>query len=181
MNPMDEALNLENRRRIYESIATNPGTHVREMERALDMQPGLLSYHLDYLEKRNLVRAEDDGHRKMYFIMDRFIEKDRRTLGALRQESPRRILMHLLVNGPTSFQNLQMEMGLAKSTLSYHLKRLRGIRVIEVTKMEKEMVYRVDDADRVADLLIGIQESLSSDAVDRFADIWNKLGERKVD
>jgi predicted transcriptional regulator len=181
MNPMDEALNLENRRRIYESIATNPGTHVREMERALDMQPGLLSYHLDYLEKRKLVRAEDDGHRKMYFIMDRFIEKDRRTLGALRQESPRRILMLLLVNGPSSFQNLQTEMGLAKSTLSYHLKRLRGIRVIEVTKIEKEMVYRVDDADRVADLLIGIQESLSSDAVDRFADIWNKLGERKVD
>jgi predicted transcriptional regulator len=179
MNPMDEALNLENRRRIYESIATNPGTHVREMERALDMQPGLLSYHLDYLEKRKLVRAEDDGHRKMYFIMDRFIEKDRRTLGALRQESPRRILMHLLVNGPTSFQNLQTEMGVAKSTLSYHLKRLQGIRVIEVTKMEKEMVYRVDDADRVADLLIGIQESLSSDAVDRFADIWNKLGEGK--
>jgi predicted transcriptional regulator len=181
MNPMDEALNLENRRRIYESIATNPGTHVREMERALDMQPGLLSYHLDYIEKRKLVRAEDDGHRKMYFVIDRFIEKDRRTLGALRQESPRRILMHLLVNGPTSFQNLQTEMGLAKSTLSYHLKRLRGIRVIEVTKMEKEMVYRVDDADRVADLLIGIQESLSSDAVDRFADIWNKLGEGKVD
>ena len=179
MSPMDEALNLENRRRIYELIAANPGTHVREIERELDMQPGLLSYHLDYLEKRKLIRSEDDGHRKMYFLMDSFIEKDRRTLGALRQESPRKILMHLLVHGPTSFQALQMEMGFAKSTLSYHLKRLRGIRVIDVTKMEKEMVYRVEDADRVADLLIGIQESLSSDAVDRFADIWNKLGEGK--
>jgi hypothetical protein len=37
----------------------------------------------------------------------------------------------------------------------------------------------VEDADRVADLLIGIQESLSLDAVDRFADIWNELGEVK--
>ncbi len=179
MNQMDEALNLENRRHIYEFIAANPGTHVREMERGLDMQPGLLSYHLDYLEKRKLVRSEDDGHRKMYFLMDRFIEKDRRTVGALRQESPRKILIHLLVKGPTSFQALQAEMGVAKSTLSYHLKRLRGIKVIDVTKIEKEMVYRVGDADRVADLLIGIQESLSSDAVDRFADIWNRLGERK--
>jgi predicted transcriptional regulator len=178
---MNEALNLESRRRIYEFIATNPGTHVREMERGLDMQPGMLSYHLGYLEKRKLVRSEDDGHRKMFFLIDHFIEKDRRTLGALRQESPRRILMHLLVNGPTNFQNLQKEMGVAKSTLSYHLKRLRGIKVIEVTKIEREMVYRLDDADRVADLLIGIKESLSSDAVDRFADIWNKLGEGKVD
>jgi predicted transcriptional regulator len=178
---MNEALNLESRRRIYEFIATNPGTHVREMERGLDMQPGMLSYHLGYLMKRKLVRSEDDGHRKMFFLIDQFIEKDRRTLGALRQESPRRILMHLLVNGPTSFQNLQTEMGVAKSTLSYHLKRLRGIKVIEVTKIEKEMVYWLDDADRVADLLIGIKESLSSDAVDRFADIWNKLGEGKVD
>jgi predicted transcriptional regulator len=176
---MEEALNLENRRRIYEYVSANPGTHVREMERALGMQPGLLSYHLDYLEKRNLMRSEDDGHRKMYFLSDRFIEKDRRTLGALRQESPRKILMHLLVNGPTSFQNLQTEMNVAKSTLSYHLKRLKGIKVIEVTKMEKEMVYRVEDGDRVADLLIGIQESLSSDAVDRFADIWNKLADER--
>ena len=179
MNQMEEALNLENRRRIYDFIATNPGTHVREMERGLDMQPGLLSYHLDYLEKRRLVRSEDDGHRRMYFLMDRFIEKDRRTLGALRQESPRKILMHLLVNGPTSFQDLQGVMGVAKSTLSYHLKRLRSIKVVDVTKLEKEMVYRVEDADRVADLLIGIQESLSLDAVDRFADIWNELGEGK--
>ena len=176
---MEEALNLENRRRIYEMISANPGTHVREMERSLNMQPGLLSYHLDYLEKRKLVRAEDDGHRKMYFISDRFIEKDRRTLGALRQDSPRKILIHLLVHGPTSFQDLQAEMGVAKSTLSYHLKRLRGIRVIDVSKMEKVMVYRVEDGDRVADLLIGIQESLSCDAVDRFADIWSKLGGEK--
>ena len=70
---------------------------------------------------------------------------------------------------------------MAKSTLSYHLKRLRGIKVVEVTKLEKEMVYRVEDADRVADLLIGIQESLSSDAVDRFADIWNELGEGETE
>ena len=34
---MDEALNLENRRKIYQFVAKHPGTHVREMERGLGM------------------------------------------------------------------------------------------------------------------------------------------------
>jgi predicted transcriptional regulator len=177
MNRMDDALSLENRRRIFHYIRDNPGTHVREMERGLDMQPGLLSYHLDYLEKRQLIRSEDDGHRKMFFPIEGFIMQDRKMVGVLRQESPRRILIHLLIYGPTSFQDLQSSLGVAKSTLSYHLGRMVGRGIILSSKREREMIYHIEDPPHVADLLIAIRESLERDAVDQFADIWDALAQ----
>jgi predicted transcriptional regulator len=173
---MDEALDLESRRRIYQSISKNPGTYLREMERDLGMQPGLLAYHLDYLEKRQLLRAEDDGYRKRYFPSDRFRLKDRKVVSLLRLESPRRILMHLLMSGSTSFGQLQTAMGVSKSTLSYHLKRLTEAGVVRARRVERETTYSVDEPEEVADILISIKESLESDVVDRFVDIWRKLG-----
>ncbi|MDD1767291.1 MAG: helix-turn-helix domain-containing protein [Methanomassiliicoccales archaeon] len=172
---MEEALNLENRRKIYGFISKNPGTYLREMERDLGMQPGLLSYHLDYLERRELLRIEDDGYRKRYFPGAEYKLKGRKVISLLRLDSPRKILIHLLVNGSTSFRDLLPAVGVSKSTLSYNMKKLTAAGVVQVVRSERELVYRVDDPDEVADLLISIRESLENDAVDRFVDIWSKL------
>lgn len=172
---MDEVLSLESRRKIYEFVVKNPGTYLREMERSLDMQPGLLSYHLDHLERKQLLRIEDDGYRKRYFASTDFRLKDRKTISLLRLESPRRILIHLLVNGSTPFKDLQGSVGVSKSTLSYNLKKLTKAGIVLVERSEREMVYRVGDRDEVADILVVLQDSLQNDAVDRFVDIWRKL------
>jgi hypothetical protein len=44
-----------------------------------------------------------------------------------------------------------------------------------VERSEREMVYRVNNPNEVADSLVALQESLESDAVDGFVDIWRKL------
>jgi len=172
---MEDPLNLESRRRIYDFISRRPGSYLREMERELEMKPGLLSYHLDYMEKKGLIRSEDDGYRRRYFPTEDFRLRDRRIISLLRQDSPRRILMHLLLNGESSFSEILEEMDVAKSTLSYHLKKLTKAGVVLSERREKEKFYRVEDPGEVADLLVLLRESFEGDAVDRFADIWNKL------
>lgn len=172
---MEDPLNLESRRRIYQFIARNPGTYLREMERSLSMQPGVLSYHLDLMEKKGLIRSESDGYIKRYFPAEKFRQRDRRIVSFLRQPSPRKILMHLLVNGSSSFQALMNAAGISKSTLSYHLKKLTGMGIVLAQRMEREIFYSVENPDEVANLLITLQESLESDAVDSFVDIWKKL------
>lgn len=173
---MDEALNLENRRRIYQYISKRPGTFLREMERELGLQTGVLSYHLDYMEKRQVLRAEDDGYRKRYFPADRFHLRDRRTISVLMQPTARRVVMHILINGPSTFNQLLSEMKCAKSTLSYHLGRMVRKEILTVQKREKESWYEVRDPNAAADLLIALRESLECDAVDRFVGIWEDLG-----
>lgn len=175
---MDDPLNLENRRRIYEYIESNPGTHLREIQRALDMQPGLLSYHLDYLEKRNLIKSEDDGYRKRYFVADRFRLKDRRIISLLRQRSPREIIAHLLLNGSSSFTEVRNALGISKSTLSYHMKKLVRHGIVVCEKKEREKFYRLENSEEVIDLIISLKPVMESTPIDRFAEIWEQLAGR---
>jgi len=172
---MDEALNLENRRRIYQFIAKHPGTYLREMERELGLQTGVLSYHLDYMERRQVLKAEDDGYRKRYFPSDRFHLRDRRTISVLMQPAPRHIVMHVLLHGPCSFNQLRGEMKCAKSTLSYHLGRMVKRDILRVERRERESWYDIKDANATADLLVALRAGLECDAVDRFVEIWEEL------
>ena len=54
-------LELETRRKIYDFIQKFPGLHVREISRRLEIPFSTLQYHLRFLEKRELVKAKDDG------------------------------------------------------------------------------------------------------------------------
>lgn len=173
---MDEALNLENRRKIYQYVSKHPGAYHREMERELGLQTGVLSYHLDYMERRQILRAEHDGYRKRYFPADRFHLRDRKTISILKQPAPRKILISILINGPSTFSQLLREMGCAKSTLSYHLGRMVRREILNVEKKDKESWYSIKDPDAAADLLVALRESLECDAVDRFVQIWEELG-----
>lgn len=173
---MDEALNLENRRKIYRYVSSHPGTYLREMERELGLQTGVLSYHLDYMERRQILKTQNDGYRKRYFPADRFHLRDRRTISVLMQPAPRRILISILINGPSTFNQLLKEISCAKSTLSYHLGRMTRHELLVVEKREKESWYSIKDPDATADLLIALRESLECDNVDRFVKIWEDLG-----
>ncbi|MEM0448775.1 MAG: helix-turn-helix domain-containing protein [Methanomassiliicoccales archaeon] len=173
---MDEVLNLENRRRIYQYIKSHPGTYLREMERELGMETGVLSYHLRYMEKRNVIRVEDDGYWKRYFPSDRFHIRDRRTISVLMQPTPRRIVMYLLIHGKSSYNQILQEIGCAKSTLSYHLKRMVNRGILSLEKRDRESWYDIRDADATADLIIAMREGLKCDVVDRFTQIWEELG-----
>ena len=45
-----EILNLENRRKIYNYIRDNPGLHLRELSRRLNIAYYNLDYHIRYLK-----------------------------------------------------------------------------------------------------------------------------------
>jgi len=108
---MSEGLELESRRRIYDFLVANPGVHLRRIGHALGMSTGMLSYHLGYLERNGVLKAEEDGHRKRYFIARAFVEAQRRILAVLRQDVPRKILVELLTYEGRTFAELQASVG----------------------------------------------------------------------
>ncbi len=172
---MTEGLELESRRRIYDYLSANPGVHLRRIGQALGMSTGMLSYHLGYLERNGLLKAEEDGHRKRYFIARAFVEVQRRILAVLRQDVPRKIMLELLIHGDRTFAELQMTVGVSKSTLSYHLQKLMGRDLLVRTKRERESVFSIKDLEEVRKLLLANRSSFHDDAVDRFADLWTKM------
>src|SRR2546428_11414932 len=122
---MSDGLELESRRRIYDFLVANPGVHLRRIGHALGMPTGMLSYHLGYLERNGVLKAEEDGHRKRYFIARAFVEAQRRILAVLRQDVPRKILVELPTYEGRTFAELQASVGGSKSTVADHLQRLR--------------------------------------------------------
>lgn len=172
---MADGLELESRRRIYDFLTANPGVHLRRIGQVLGMSTGMLSYHLGYLERNGLLKSDEDGHRKRYFIARGLVEAQRRILAILRQDVPRQIVLELLMHGERTFGELQLSVGVSKSTLSYHLQKLLGRELLLRAKRERESVFSIKDMEEVRKLLLANQSSFQDDAVDRFADLWTKI------
>lgn len=177
MRALDHALDLDSRRAIYDMICSRPGTFLRELERELGMQVGMLSYHLRVLAEAGMVRAEQEGNHLRYFPSDGFILNDRKALSYLRNRTSRAILIHLLDRGSMGFTELLGPVGVSKSTLSYHLKRLAAAGLITVKKGEG-MTVTAKDPERLVNLLVWVREDLERDSADALVDIWNRLNER---
>jgi predicted transcriptional regulator len=168
------ALDLESRRTIYELVRSRPGTFLREMERELNMQVGMLSYHLRVLTEAGMIRTEQEGNHLRYFPADGFILNDRKVLSHLRSRTSRAILMHVLDRGPVGFSEVQGLVGISKSTLSYHLKRLTSAGLVRVSKGEVMTITAVDP-ERTVNMLLWVREDLERDAADALIDVWKRL------
>jgi len=175
---LQEPLALESRRRIYCHISERPGTFMREMIRELDMQPGMLTYHLDQLEKSRLIRSETDGHWKRYYTTEGFPIRDRKIVAVVRQKVTGEILILLLENSTMTFQGLREKLQVAKSTLSHHLKKMTRYEIILSCKLERETAYRLVDPENVLNVLSCIRSSLEGDAADRLQSLWDTLSKR---
>lgn len=55
------------RKEILQLVKKEPGIHFRELMRTLDLKQGVLSYHLNKMEKAELLRSKQDGmYRRFY-------------------------------------------------------------------------------------------------------------------
>lgn len=174
---MESPLDLESRRTIYELVRSRPGTYMREMERELGMQVGMLTYHLRVLTEAGMIRAEQEGNHIRYFPVDGFILNDRKALSHLRNRTSRAILIHVLDRGSVGFNDLLGPVGVSKSTLSYHLKRLAAAGLVVIIKGDGTTIS-VADPERLVNLLVWVREDLERDSADALVDVWNRLVER---
>lgn len=168
----EEVLDLERRRMVYQFIRSHPGLHLRAMEKRLPISLGALRYHLDYLGKRNFITNRDDGYRKTYFSARDVYLQDRDLLALLRQRVPRRMILHLMLTTEATFEELRQVIGVSKSTLSFHLRKLTGKGVVAVRRHEGKNIYLVEDREHIAGLLITYRGSFVDAAVDRTLAVW---------
>jgi predicted transcriptional regulator len=56
----EKVLENEHRREIYNFVKENPGLHMRELQRKLEIPLSTLEYHLDYRKRCYLLFARKD-------------------------------------------------------------------------------------------------------------------------
>lgn len=171
---MDDPLQLENRKRIYECVRGNPGLHFREIQRRVSMPIGVLDYHLNYLVQRGLVTVTKQEGFSRYYPGGQIGVDKMRLLSCLRQEIPRGIILYLLRNPGATHGRLLENFAISGGTLSYHIKKLVTRGVVSVEKKGRESHLSVADPDGVADLLILYRRTFFDRLVDDFVAAYVK-------
>ena len=171
---LDTALQLDIRKKIYNTIKRNPGLHFRELQRRVGIATGALQYHLDYLAKKHLVKSEKETKFIRYYLIRQQFE-DTALMSLLRQESMRKILVFLTQKRFATSNTISEGIGLSPSTASWHLEKLAQSGIVEKAKRGRRTFYKVIDKDRVANLLVDYRKSFLDEMVNNFVEVWEEI------
>ncbi len=166
--PVEQTLDLETRKRVYDAIASSPGMHLRELSRVLDMPLGTLRYNLSYLEKHELIMSQMDARYKRYFPR-RLSPLQKKVLAKLRREVPRGIVLYLLMNPNSRHSDILANFDLSPSTVTYYIKRLISDGII-VRSGEHDHYYSVVNSELVIGVLLNYRQTFKDYLLDKFID-----------
>ena len=127
---MNELLELETRRKIYDLVSRNPGLHLSKIAELLKMRISLVEYHLLFLEKHQVVRGVKETGYTRYYIEGALGTSDKKILSLLRQEIPLRVILFLLKDDNSQHKDILKNVDVSPSTLSYHLKKMMDYGII---------------------------------------------------
>ncbi len=177
MEPKSESdlelgLELDTRRRVYEFIRVNPGTHMRAIQRRLQMPIGLLKFHIRYLIKHEMITEKKDRYYKRYYLVGTLRTLDKEALSVLRQQYPRWIILYLLEHPGAKHKELLAKFEIKPSTLSFYLKNLIDKQLISRKRKGRESSYTLSDPEGIIHILITYRPSFLDKLVDRFLETW---------
>lgn len=126
------------RRRIHDYIRENPGKHYRAILNELDLPMGVLSYHLNRLEKGQYIRSRQDGHYRRFY--SKGFKTEMQFFLSDVQES---IISVIKENQGVSQTKIADKIGVSRKVVNYHVGILKkaGIIFIETNGRESSCYF----------------------------------------
>lgn len=110
-------------------IDENPGIRYRELLRLINFSNGVLSYHVNKLEKLDLVNVERKTRITRFFPRN-ISNEVMGILGNLRNQTSYEIIKLVYESGPISQREIVKYTRKASSTISWHMKKLLDCNII---------------------------------------------------
>jgi predicted transcriptional regulator len=166
----------ETRKAIYDLIKRQPGLHLNKIAELLDMGPSLALYHLNYMEKHQLVTVVKDEfsyYKRFYVKESRVGVEEKKILSTLRQEALLPIVLSLIRESPLRHKEILKELAISPpSLLSYRLNKLVENDIVEVVYYGREKGYRLKHEKMIINL---IRKYQLGELVDGFTGLWKDL------
>lgn len=133
----------QNRIIIQKMIVNNPGISLRELQRMTGLGMGGIQYHIYYLESE-IVESFNLGRCKHFFIsFAEFSQQEKIWYSLKRNKNIRSIIESLqLAKDGCSQKELTQFTGNSKSLISYYVKNLKNLGIIE----DHERVLKISDS-----------------------------------
>ncbi len=159
---------------LMKNIEQTPGIRYRELLRLTGLVNGVLSYHLSALERANVIKVNRESRITRYYPVN-VSDKESAILKFVRREPIRQILLFILEHDMCTFNEIVDHTGKAPSTVSSHLKRLRGAGIILIRHGEYHQLYRVAEGDLIAEVLSKYTASFTDKVVDNYTEMLEEL------
>ncbi len=128
-----ELLDNLNRRGIFELIKSSPGIHFSEMRRELDLKQGVLSYHINILEKNEFIKSIQDGAYRRFYLYDDKIEF------SFKLQDIQKLILKAITETPGITQSkISKLIGRNKMIVNYHMKILLETGILQIEREGRE-------------------------------------------
>ncbi|MFQ5837320.1 MAG: ArsR family transcriptional regulator [Thermoplasmata archaeon] len=169
---------IETRDRIYRYVTRHPGTHLRQIQRELNISLGTLRHHLASLEDEGLLESRKERRFRRFFASGKVDARLKPYLGPLRQDRLRRVVLCLLTGGPMRYTDLLQDLMIPESTLALYLRILMDARIIKRRKQGADSVYEVRNEDAIRDVLRILRRAVLDELADRALEIFEESSRR---
>jgi len=164
----------ERNSQIQQIIDQNPGIQFREIMRSSGLKNGVLSHYLTKLEKMGTIKV-NRGPRQVRFYPPHITEEESIVIKALRKQTPRDLLLALIMQDRLDFSQLVKEVKKSPSTVSLYLSQLVDDGLVEIETVSMKKKYHIKARNLVDKLIEEYRPTTVEKASSGYEDIFNAL------
>jgi predicted transcriptional regulator len=159
---------------LQQIIELNPGIQFREIMRSSGLKNGVLSHYLGKLEKNGIIKV-NRGPRQTRFYSPQITENELIVIKALRKQTPRDLLLALVLKDGLEFSQLVSEVKKSPSTVSLYLSQLVEDELVETKVVLLKKKYHIKARELVDKFIEDYRPSAIEKASSGYEDIFNAL------
>ena len=135
---------------VFTYIKTRPGAYISEIVEKIGLDRGTVKYHIKTLESQHKIEAYKDGGKTRYFENNfTYSEEEIKVISALQNITNQRIVMKIINGKCNTNIDLAREFGVSKATISWYVKNLKEVGLINETKMGRKIVYGINKSHKL--------------------------------
>jgi predicted transcriptional regulator len=131
--------------KVYDYIKTKPGTYISEIANKLNLNRGAVKYHVKNLKTQSKIGDYEDRGKIRYFENNfSYDNEEKIIISALQNITSKRIVLEVQDGMCTTNIALAQEIGVSRATISWYVKNLKNIGIIQETKIGRNIIYKVN-------------------------------------
>jgi DNA-binding MarR family transcriptional regulator len=135
------------RSQIFQVIQENPGIHASGLARQVGAGWGTITHHLEKLEKGHLVAIRKVNNQKCFFENGGSVSRqDMAIAGAVKGDTASDIASYVLSHPMTSQKEMAESLSISPALVSFHVKKLINLGVLEKVRHGKETLLTTTDS-----------------------------------
>jgi len=135
------------RAQVFQVIQENPGIHASGLARQVGVGWGTITHHLEKLEKGQLVAVRKVNNQKCFFEQGGKVSRqDMAIASAVKGDTAGTIAGYVTGHPMTSQKAMAASLGISPALVSFHVKKLVNLGVLEKVRHGKETLLTTSEA-----------------------------------